>query len=66
MPEQIKSIAAIQREAKDAALIYSDIDSACPYPFGSDSAHAFKAAFNSERAAIARHMQKPVKEGEPA
>ena len=63
MPEQIKPIAAIQREAKAAALKYSDINDACPYPFGSDSAHAFKAAFNAERAAIAQHMSKPVKEG---
>lgn len=63
MPEQIKSIAAINAEAKCAALKYSDINDACPYPFGSDSAHAFKAAFYSERARIAQHMSKPVKEG---
>lgn len=55
MPEQIKPIATIQREAKAAALKYSDINDACPYPFGSDAAHAFKAAFNAERAAIERH-----------
>ena len=52
MPEQIKPIAAIEAEAKRAALLYSDINYACPYPFGTDAAHHFKAAFNAERQVI--------------
>lgn len=52
MPDQIKSIAKIEAEAKAAAKIYKTINEACPYPFGTDSAHHFKAAFKAERAKI--------------
>jgi hypothetical protein len=52
MPEPIESIASIEALAKAAALVYSDIKDACPYPFGSDAAHHFKAAFSYEREVI--------------
>lgn len=52
MTEQIIPIATIQREAKLAAQKYSDINDACPYPFGTDAAHHFKAAFKAERQVI--------------
>ncbi len=52
MPHPIISIDRIQREAKAAAVTYSDINDACPYPFGSDAAHAFSSAFKDARDAI--------------
>lgn len=51
MPEHIESIASIEARAKAAAKVYSDINDACPYPFGTDAAHHFKAAFFAARAA---------------
>jgi len=45
MHEPIISIERIQREAAAAARIYSDINDACPYPFGTAAANAFKQAF---------------------
>ena len=36
---------AIQAEAQKAAWIYSDINAACPYPFGSLAAQIFRDAF---------------------
>lgn len=52
MPEPIESIASIEARAKAAAKVYSDINDACPYPFGTDAAHHFKAAFFAARAAM--------------
>jgi hypothetical protein len=52
MPEPIESITSIEARAKAAALVYSDIKDACPYPFGTDAAHHFKAVFLEARAAI--------------
>lgn len=63
MPEPIESIASIEARAKAAALIYSDINDACPYPFGTDAAHHFKAAFFDARAAL---TPKPTQEGAAA
>ena len=42
-------IARIEREATEAAKLYSDVNAACPYPFDSDAAHAFKAFFKAAR-----------------
>jgi len=42
-------IARIEREATEAAKLYSDVNAACPYPFDSDAAHAFKAFFKTAR-----------------
>lgn len=53
MSYSVISIERIQREAQAAALTHSDINAACPYPFGSDAAHAFQAAFNATREANA-------------
>ena len=52
MSHSVISIERIQREAQAAALKHSDLNSACPYPFGSDAAHAFQAAFAAAREAI--------------
>lgn len=38
-------IERIKREATEAAKRYSDINDACPYPWDTDAAHAFKAFF---------------------
>lgn len=46
----IKSIHTIESEAIAAAAIYTDINSACPYPFGSDAAHHFERTFSAELA----------------
>jgi hypothetical protein len=46
------SLETIKREAEAAAKQHSDINAACPYPFGSDAAHAFKFAFKEAREAI--------------
>lgn len=45
MSEPIVSIEKIEREAQAAALIYSDVNAACPYPFGTAAATEFKRAF---------------------
>ena len=52
MPHEIISRSRIEREAIAAAKTYSDINAACPYPFGSDAAHAFTQFFNEARQAI--------------
>lgn len=45
MEHQIISIERIQREAKEAAQRYSDINDACPYAFHSEAGRVFKEAF---------------------
>ena len=35
----------IEREARAAARHYSNVNDACPYPFGSDAGHAFSHYF---------------------
>lgn len=52
MPEPVISIERLRAEAQDAATRYSDINAACPYPFHTDAAHAFKAYFLEARARI--------------
>lgn len=47
----IYSIAKIEAEARAATLQHSDINAACPYPFGSTAGHIFKEAFLKERQA---------------
>lgn len=46
---QIHSINRIVAEAKAAALLYNDINDACPYPFWTTAAFVFKNAFNAAR-----------------
>lgn len=48
--EQVIPLERIEREARDAAREYSDINAACPYPFGSDAGHAFSQYFKLARA----------------
>lgn len=43
-PDQI-----VQLEARQAAQRYSDLDAACPYPWGSHKAVVFKREFLQER-----------------
>lgn len=54
MSESIISLDRIAREALEAAKRYDDVNDACPYPFGSDAGHAFKAAFLTARMAAAQ------------
>lgn len=46
---ELISLERIEREAREAARRYSDINEACPYPFATDAAHAFRAAFAAAR-----------------
>lgn len=48
--EQVIPLGRIEREARAAALQYSDVNDACPYPFGSDAGHAFSQYFKLARA----------------
>lgn len=48
--EQVIPIDRIEREARAAAQQYSDVNAACPYPFGSDAGHAFAQYFKLARA----------------
>jgi len=52
MSEPIISIAAIQKQAQDAARQYTDVNAACPYPFSSAAGQAFKAEFLAAREAL--------------
>ncbi|KQM68799.1 hypothetical protein [Xylophilus sp. Leaf220] len=56
--DEVIPLARIQREAQAAATRYSDLNAACPYPFGSDAAHAFCAEFNQARADVAASQEK--------
>lgn len=48
----------IQQEARDAALRFSDLNAACPYPFSSDEGWIFRAAFIDAR----RRQGAPISE----
>lgn len=52
MPAEIIPLDRIRREAIEAAARYSDVNAACPYPFGTDAAHAFCSEFRTARAAV--------------
>lgn len=41
----------IQQQARIAASLYSTLNDACPYPFGSEAGRVFKQGFLAERAA---------------
>jgi hypothetical protein len=49
---QLISIESIRREARQAARHHRDLNAACPYPFGSDAGHAFRAEFMASRLEI--------------
>lgn len=59
MSEPIISLDRIAREAIAAAKQYDDVNAACPYPFGSDAGHAFKAAFVTARMAATQGQSQP-------
>lgn len=48
--EQVIPLERIEREARAAALKYSNVNAACPYPFFSDAGHAFQQYFKLARA----------------
>jgi len=50
MTDPIANIERIQAEASAAALTHSDINDACPYPWGSGAGRIFKQAFHRARA----------------
>ncbi len=54
MAGEIISRERIVREAREAASRHRDINTACPYPWGTDAAHAFREAFDAERALLQR------------
>lgn len=54
MNHNIISLDRLRREAAAAARVHSDINAACPYPFGTDAAHAFIQFFNEARQVIAQ------------
>jgi hypothetical protein len=61
MSEPVIPIERIQREAREAAERYEDVNAACPYPFSTDAAHAFKAYFvmaRQEREALLQREQR--------
>ena len=47
--DPIISISRIEREANAAAQEHSDINDACPYPFGTDNGKLFKRFFLQAR-----------------
>ena len=53
MSEPVVSLDKIRREAQAAALIYRNVNDACPYPFGTAAATEFKAAFLAARSGAA-------------
>lgn len=46
---EVIAIARIEREARAAVERGQSIDESCPYPFGTDAAHHFKAAWHEAR-----------------
>ncbi|MEC5213289.1 hypothetical protein RCH06_001835 [Polaromonas sp. CG_9.5] len=46
---EIIPVTRIEREAAQAARDYSDINDACPYPFGSSAGQLFKHLFLQAR-----------------
>lgn len=45
MTEPIVSLDTIKTQARDAAAKYSNVNEACPYPFGTAAGQAFKEEF---------------------
>lgn len=48
--DPIVSIEAIDKLAKQAATRYTNVNEACPYPFGTQAANVFCKKFNEYRA----------------
>jgi len=52
MDHEITRLDRIKAEARQAATRYSDINLACPYPWGTGAANEFKREFEAARAVI--------------
>lgn len=52
MSEPIISRERVQAEARAAAQKYSDVNDACPYPFGSEAGRVFRETFLAMRASL--------------
>ncbi len=57
MSDPIVSIEQIKTEARAAAAIYTDINDACPYPFGTSAAKIFESEFQWVRSVLAEKEQ---------
>lgn len=53
MTEPIISKERIKADAHAAARKYTNVNDACPYPFGTEAGRLFKAEFNFARASFA-------------
>lgn len=62
MTDQIP-LERIRAEARAAAQRYADINDACPYPWLTDAAHAFRAAFREAREAIVTLSEEALAHG---
>ena len=47
----------VAAEARRAALVYDDVNDACPYPFTAQAGEVFKQYFIAERKAIAARYE---------
>lgn len=54
---RITTIEQIRREAREAALHYSDINAACRYPFGTEAGQIFAQEFKAARASAAQERR---------
>lgn len=52
MNEPIVSLSHIRKQAKEAALKFTNVNHCCPYPYGTGAGQAFRAEFILARAAI--------------
>ena len=62
----IYSIEKIEAEAAFAAVRFSDVNDACPYPFESTAGYVFKNAFNAARMAIQKQAAPQTVQAQPA
>ena len=51
----VYKIDKIKTEAREAAGKHTDINAACPYPFGSTAAHIFRTEFEAVRAILVEY-----------
>lgn len=49
MDQHITRLERIRAEARQAAAKYSDVNAACPYPWGSGAANEFRREFEAAR-----------------
>ena len=60
MDASITRLDRIKAEARQAAAKYSDINDACPYPWGSPAAIEFKREFAAAREALQDPPPAPI------